>query len=115
MTSTKLKISGYAESTIRALWDFYAECDMPAIDEDDADIKVLVSAYDPKSSTITMTEETAAAIRCALCTLSNAEDETYERERRKAAGSCDVELRDAARFAARGLSTLYGKVAQIAR
>jgi hypothetical protein len=109
----KLKIGGYAESTVRAYWDFYAECDMPSMDEDDADLKVLVSAYDPKSSTITITPDTAAAIRCALCTLSNAEDETYERERRKAAEVCDVEFRDAARHAARGLSGLYIKACAV--
>ena len=110
MTSTKIKIGGYAESTVRAYWDFYAEGDMPAIDEEDADIKVLASAYDPKSSTIAITKDTAAAIRCALCTLSNTEDETYERERRKPAELCDVEIRDAARHAARGLSGLHSRV-----
>lgn len=112
--ATKLKVNGYAESTIRALWDFYAECDMPAIDEDDADIKVLISAYDPKERAITITADNASAVRCALCTLSNSEDETYERERQKVGDNCDRDVRDAARNAARGLSTLYGKAAQIA-
>ena len=96
------KITGFAESTVRAYFDLFT------VDgaEIDAATDTLVQAYDPKRSAITVHEAEAADIVAALTALSNGEDEAYERERAKAADRRDPECMNAARHAARGLSTL---------
>ena len=100
------KITGFAESTVRAYFDLFTVDGAEINDEIDAAIDTLVQAYDPKRSAITVHEAEAADIVAALTALSNGEDEAYERERAKAADRRDPECMNAARHAARGLSTL---------
>ena len=100
------KITGFAESTVRAYFDLFTVDGAEINDEIDMAIDTLAQAYDPKRSAITVDESDAAEIVAALTWLANGEDETYERERAKADDRRDPECMNASRHAARGLSTL---------
>lgn len=106
----KLKITGYADSTVRAYYDLFVVDGADPLDEDDADVQVLVSAYDPARSVVMVDEATCAPIRRALSTLGNIEDDTHERERVKPDRTRDPSVMHAARHAAAGLSTLGDRV-----
>ena len=106
----KLKITGYADSTVRAYYDMFLVEGAAPLDEDDADVQILVSAYDPARSVVMVDEATCAPIRRALGALSNIEDDTHERERAKPDRTRDPSVMHAARHAAAGLSTLSSKV-----
>lgn len=100
------KITGFAESTVRAYFDLFTVDGAEINDEIDMAIDTLAQAYDPKRSAIAVDESDAAEIVAALTWLANGEDEAYERERTKAGDRRDPECMNAARHAARGLSTL---------